>query len=107
MTVCLVVGGLFAIASWSESRSTAVLARASLEHARNLGESKEGKVLRQFEREVVFIDTSTKRLSTFAVAMLCLSFTSIVVLWLPSRREEDPNKVSEPAPGAVTPRANE
>ena len=106
ITACLAAAGLFAVVSWSESQSTAVLAKASLDHARNLSESREAKVLQQFERQVVAIDASARRTSAFAAAALVLSFSSIVMLWLHARVQE-PNKAPEPTPGSVTPRAND
>ncbi len=82
---------------WSESRSTVILAEAALAHARSVAGKEDSQVVQQFEREVRELESSQSAAVFCAVAIVLLSFASVLVMWLPPR-EEEANQALEPTP---------
>jgi hypothetical protein len=76
----------------------AFVATSSFGHARVLAEKKDGRVLQQFALEADTVNSSEMLVSVYAVGILLLSVGSLVAMWVPPRKEEEPNSAPEPTP---------
>ena len=108
LTVCLTMAGMFSVAIWSESTATAIFGRASLEETRSVLGKKDRPAARQLGREVGNASSSLSAITHYSIGIAVLSFTAVVMLWLPigSAAKHEPNQSSEPTPTSVTPRAD-
>jgi hypothetical protein len=101
-SVLIVLGGLLAAATWSESRMAAIYAQEDVREMKEMlrpskAKSKQSEqelaaIIQYLEKASESIDGTFSRMTFFAISALMLSATALALLWLPKR----PNQALEP-----------